>query len=58
MAAGARIDMEIGEWNKTLLLEELEDHPSIISLVGIPAGLGRRPPALSDQHECDTNYRC
>ena len=24
MAAGARIDMEIGEWNKKLLLEELE----------------------------------
>ena len=58
MAAGARIDMDIGEWNKMLLLEELENHPLIISFVGIPAGLGRRPPAPPDQHERDTNYRC
>ena len=40
-----------------LLLEELENRPLIFSLVGIPAGLWRHPPAAPDQHECDTNYR-
>ena len=54
MAAGARTDMEIGEWNRMSLLEELENHPLISSFVGIPTGLGRRPPAPPD----DTNYRC
>ena len=58
MAAGAQIDMGIDEWNNMLLLEELKKHPLILSFVGIPAGLWRRPPAAPDQHECDTNYRC
>ena len=52
---GARIDMMVGEWNKQLLEEELENHPLIISFVGNSRKLINSSP---DAHECDTNYRC
>ena len=47
--------MAKGEWNKEWFVKELESHPMIMSFVG---NANKLLDTVSEQHECDTNYRC
>ena len=52
-AAGARVEMQSGDWNKERFEAEVQAHDTIMSHVAMRNKLKN---TRADQHECDTNF--